>query len=118
MSPSKNFGLKCPKCGRDDCIDIKMRIWARVSGSSADPYETHRFGGWMCAKTDAAACYACQCASVVADFDQGRGELEQVRMENWPTITWHLLLTRVVKEQAPRWLRTLQTGAGLFNALN
>ena len=33
-------------------------------------------------------------------------------MENWPTITWHLLLTRVVREQAPRWLRTLQTGAG------
>jgi hypothetical protein len=92
-------------------IDIKIRIWARVSGSSADPYETHRFGDWMWGK-DRCGSLLClpmrECGRGLRD--RGRGELEQLRMENGPTITSHLRLTKVVKERAPRWLRALQTG--------
>jgi hypothetical protein len=72
-APANAFGLRCPKCGRTDTVDIEMCVWARVVGSSAEPFQSKRFTGWQWENTDPAACALCDHHGVVADFEQPKG---------------------------------------------
>jgi hypothetical protein len=77
MSGAGNgFGLKCPKCGNTDRLDVECRVYVTVTGDRVrDPYQRSNmawepFSGWQWESGDGAHCSKCHHHGTVADFTE------------------------------------------------
>jgi Zn ribbon nucleic-acid-binding protein len=74
------FGLRCPRCGNTDDLNIECRVWVTVYGNQVqDPYERSNmayepFSGWQWGGKDGAQCPKCKHAATVADFKDAEDE--------------------------------------------
>jgi DNA-directed RNA polymerase subunit RPC12/RpoP len=69
------FGLRCPKCGNKDELNVECRVFVTVVGEYVeDPYERSNmayepFSGWQWQSDDGAQCPKCGHTATVAAFD-------------------------------------------------
>jgi hypothetical protein len=67
MSVTTNWNMRCPKCGRDDKIDIAASVWIRLVSEGTDADQSHD-GSHEWDDGSAAKCAACDYADKVATF--------------------------------------------------
>jgi hypothetical protein len=71
---ANGYGLKCPKCGNTDELNIECRVFVTVVGNRVqDPYDRSKyahkaFSGWQWGDVNAAQCPKCEHEATVADF--------------------------------------------------
>ena len=63
-----DFGMKCPKCGASDEIDVAATVWLRLLIDGTDPYQAqHQNHDWT--DDGPALCCGCGHCGTVATFD-------------------------------------------------
>ena len=58
------WGLRCPACGRDDGLQIELRVWAALSVDGTELVDDHH--DWDCKSR--CRCSACTYIAEVRDF--------------------------------------------------
>lgn len=56
---SNQFGMRCPKCGRTDSLDIAALVWVRLTPDGTDAAQSHD-GSHEWDDNSACLCNACQ----------------------------------------------------------
>lgn len=65
---SNFLDLRCPECGREDCIDILAEIWVRATEDGTDPDQAGvRDRGYT--PRSSVRCCACAHEARLADFE-------------------------------------------------
>ena len=62
------FNMKCPRCRRDDRIDIAATIWVRLTENGTDADEAHN-GVHEYGPNSPATCWACGYFGHVTEFE-------------------------------------------------
>lgn len=58
------WGLRCPACGRDDSLEIELRVWAALSADGTELIDDHH--DWD--QQSSCRCTACSFTARVRDF--------------------------------------------------
>ena len=61
-------GLACPKCKLDDCLDVQMTAWTRLTRFGSDATQAMD-GSEEWDKSSQIVCRSCGHQGAVADFD-------------------------------------------------
>lgn len=63
-----DFGMKCPKCGTSDQIDVQASVWLRLCSDGTDLYQAkNQDHEW--ADANAALCASCDHTGAVREFE-------------------------------------------------
>lgn len=73
MGINPDFNLRCPRCRRDDRIDIEAKVLVRLTADGTDAYQSAD-GSHEWDDQSACICRACDFVGKVINFDEeGRG---------------------------------------------
>lgn len=70
---TNNWQMCCPKCGRDDQIDVQVKVFVRLTPDGSDPFAAD-MGDHEWEDDSPAECGSCGYEGLVRDFEIKEGE--------------------------------------------
>ena len=73
-----DFGMKCPKCGASDQLDVAATVWVRLCPDGTDVYAAEN-GDHEWDNGSAVVCHSCGHSGTVRDFGTETADAEPSR---------------------------------------